>query len=136
MPKKPWYHAGLRFTCTECGSCCTGAPGYVWVNDEEIELLARTVEMDVAAFEDSFVRKVGGRKSLREFANGDCAFFDNVARCCKVYPARPQQCRTWPFWPSNIESREAWNGVCQACPGSGRGELVSLPRIRAQAGLA
>ena len=26
-----WYRDGLRFECTRCGACCTGAPGYVWV---------------------------------------------------------------------------------------------------------
>jgi hypothetical protein len=40
MDEHPWYKDGLRFTCTGCGDCCTGAPGYVWVNKEEIEALA------------------------------------------------------------------------------------------------
>ena len=35
-----WYDAGLKFQCTRCGACCTGAPGYVWVNGEEIARLA------------------------------------------------------------------------------------------------
>ena len=25
----PWYNDGLRFTCTRCGHCCTGEPGFV-----------------------------------------------------------------------------------------------------------
>ena len=29
---EPWYRDGLRFACTRCGACCTGAPGYVWVD--------------------------------------------------------------------------------------------------------
>ena len=36
MGQQPWYDKGLRFSCSECGDCCTGAPGYVWVNKEEI----------------------------------------------------------------------------------------------------
>ena len=40
MPKTPWFKDGLRFECTQCGDCCTGSPGYVWVNDEEISALA------------------------------------------------------------------------------------------------
>ena len=39
----PWYHEGLSFTCSQCGDCCTGAPGYVWVNNEEIAALAAMV---------------------------------------------------------------------------------------------
>src|SRR5436190_6537528 len=98
---EPWYAKdGLKFTCTECGDCCTGAPGYVWVNAEEIQALASQAGLAVHEFEAQFVRRVGSRKSLIEFENGDCVFFDSKARKCKVYEARPQQCRTWPFWDS------------------------------------
>ena len=38
--QEPWYKEGLRFKCTECGKCCTGAPGYVWVNKEEVAEMA------------------------------------------------------------------------------------------------
>ena len=37
MPATPWYKDGLRFQCTGCGDCCTGGPGYVWVNQAEID---------------------------------------------------------------------------------------------------
>ena len=33
MNPDTWYHLGLRFQCTGCGDCCTGAPGYVWINN-------------------------------------------------------------------------------------------------------
>ncbi|MFM7740581.1 MAG: YkgJ family cysteine cluster protein, partial [Planctomycetota bacterium] len=28
---EPWYKDGLRFQCSQCGDCCTGGAGYVWV---------------------------------------------------------------------------------------------------------
>ena len=34
--EQPWYKDGLGFQCTQCGDCCTGAPGYVWINAAEI----------------------------------------------------------------------------------------------------
>src|SRR5262245_4802554 len=103
MDEQPWYQDGLRFRCTQCGNCCTGAPGYVWVNQQEIEALAAAIgEADLAAFEAKYVRKVGARKSLKEFRNGDCVFFDGQTRRCTVYGQRPRQCRTWPFWDSNV----------------------------------
>ena len=104
MPKKPWFKDGLRFECTQCGDCCTGAPGYVWVNADEIKALAATVGVSVEEFEAKFVRQLGKRKSLIEYENGDCVFFDGKTRKCKVYGARPRQCKTWPFWDSNIET--------------------------------
>ena len=130
---QPWYRDGLRFECTQCGDCCTGAPGYVWVNREEIRALADLIDLDVAQFERKYVRLVGIRKSLVEYSNGDCVFFDNKARKCTVYDARPRQCRTWPFWESNIRTPEAWKETCQTCPGSGQGNLVPLESIVEQA---
>lgn len=129
----PWYKDGLRFKCTGCGDCCTGSAGYVWVNKEDIAALAMLVELSVIEFESRYVREVGVRKSLIEFDNGDCVFFDNKSRKCQVYAARPRQCRTWPFWESNIRTPEAWSETCEVCPGSGRGRLYQLEEIRRQA---
>lgn len=131
-PEKPWYHKGLRFSCTQCGDCCTGAPGFVWVNKQEIADLAALLEMDVEQFEATYVRKVGIRKSLIEYSNGDCVFFDNEARTCNVYQARPRQCRTWPFWDSNLKDEAAWQETCEVCPGSGKGKLYSIGKIEEQ----
>ena len=36
----PWYRYGLSFECTQCGNCCTGGPGFVWVEEEEIRAIA------------------------------------------------------------------------------------------------
>ncbi len=85
--------------------------------------------LSVAEFEERYVRRVGIRKSLVEYANGDCVFFDGHARKCTVYDARPRQCRTWPFWQSNVASEEAWQQTCEVCPGSGNGKLHSAEQV-------
>jgi Fe-S-cluster containining protein len=124
----PWYRDGLAFECTRCGACCTGAPGYVWVSPEEIESLARHRGETVEQFSARFVRQVGRRFSLVERPGGDCIFWDKKAGCT-VYPARPVQCRTWPFWPENVESPKDWEHTKQICPGSGRGRLYTVDEI-------
>jgi uncharacterized protein len=129
MDDRRWFKDGLRFQCTQCGDCCTGAPGYVWVNKAEIEALAAKLEMPVPDFEKQYVRNVGARKSLVEYPNGDCVFFDGIDRKCTVYEARPRQCRTWPFWDSNVRTPEAWARTCEVCPGSGKGQLVTVDEI-------
>jgi Fe-S-cluster containining protein len=132
MTSHPWYQKGLHFQCTGCGDCCTGAPGYVWVNKAEIEALAELLKMDVDKFQKKYVRLIGIRKSLLEFKNGDCVFFDNERRGCKVYDARPSQCRTWPFWDSILHSPEAWDETADHCPGCNRGPLVAFEEIERQ----
>jgi len=44
---------------------------------------------------------------------------------------RPLQCRTWPFWRSNLE-QSAWEGPVRACcPGIGTGTLHSAEQVDA-----
>jgi Fe-S-cluster containining protein len=133
MLDRLWYREGLRFTCTACGDCCSGAPGYVWVTKQEIEDLAVAMGYgDVAEFEEQCVRMVGTRRSLRERANFDCVLLDPDTRKCRAYDARPRQCRNWPFWDSNVDTPESWQRTCEVCPGSGRGRLYSLTEIETQ----
>lgn len=130
---QPWYADGLRFRCTQCGDCCTGAEGYVWVNQQEVEELAAARGMTPAVFERRFVKRVGIRRSLKERKGGDCVLLDADTRKCTVYDARPRQCRTWPFWDSNLRSPEAWAEAAEACPGCNKGNLVPLEQIVEQA---
>jgi Fe-S-cluster containining protein len=129
MNDTPWFGEGLRFRCTQCGDCCTGAPGYVWVNKAEMERLAEELGLPLDQFERQYVRKVGIRHSLVEHLNGDCVFFDTQTRKCRVYSARPRQCRTWPFWDSNVRSEEAWRRTSEICPGCNQGDLVPLEQV-------
>ena len=39
---------------------------------------------------------------------GSCIFLDPAGQCT-IYDARPVQCRTYPFWPSLLDSLEDWN---------------------------
>ncbi len=129
----PWYQDGLAFSCTRCGACCTGAPGYVWVTPEEIEALARFRGEPVEQFSSKFVRQVGVHYSLVERPGGDCIFWD-AREGCTVYPARPVQCQTWPFWPENVETPSDWARTTRICPGSGQGVLHTVEEIVASIG--
>lgn len=129
----PWYKDGLQFTCTQCGDCCTGAPGVVWVTDDELREIADYLGKPIGEIRLFHTRLIRGRMSLTEFANGDCTFFDPRGRKCTVYKARPVQCRTWPFWNSHLASPQAWQNVCEKCPGSGEGAFFSLEQIKERA---
>ena len=89
--------------------------------------------MDSAAFEEQFVKRVGVRRSLKERPGGDCVLLDPQTRKCTAYEERPRQCKTWPFWQSNIRTPEAWAEAAQACPGCNKGDLVPLEQIVEQA---
>lgn len=130
---KPWYKDGLQFTCTQCGDCCTGAPGVVWVTEEEIADIATHLDKPIGEIRLFHTRLVNGRVSLAEHQNGDCTFFDPKTRGCGVYSSRPVQCKSWPFWQSNVESEKKWNQVCEECPGAGQGNFFSLDQVEERA---
>jgi Fe-S-cluster containining protein len=132
MNTHPWYQFGLRFQCTGCGDCCTGAPGYVWINKAEIEAMSALLRVSMEDFKKRYVRLIGIRKSLIELTNGDCIFFDNLRRSCQVYEARPRQCRTWPFWSSNISSPQSWQEIADRCPGCNLGPIISLHDLKSR----
>lgn len=124
-----WYADGLRFACTQCGNCCTGTPGFVWINDEEIAALAEFRGEPEEQVRGLYTRGEGGtRRSLKEKSNGDCVFYDRTAGCT-VYPVRPRQCRTWPFWECNTESPATWARAAAECPGCNQGELIPAEEI-------
>lgn len=130
----PWYCDGLRFTCTQCGNCCSGAPGYVWVSPPEAERIAQYLGLGSEDFYRRHVRRVGWGQSLLEKPGGDCEFLERLPggkTRCLIHPVRPVQCRTWPFWKSNLQTRADWAQTATGCPGTNHGEHHPLPVIQA-----
>lgn len=113
----PWYRKGLRFSCTQCGKCCTGSPGYVWVTEEEMVKMARSLKLTLSAFKRLYVRRVGHRFALVEqkSENHSCVFYQD--KKCRVYQNRPLQCQTYPFWKENLHSKESWDQAAKTCEG-------------------
>ena len=142
-----WYGDGLRFTCTQCGNCCTGGPGFVWISVEEVVRLAKHLKQTPEEVVEKYCRKVDGKFSLRERRNArgeyDCIFLKEetarrkegeetvvyAKRVCTIYEARPLQCRTWPFWPENLRDEQSWSRSSKRCPGMGVGKRYSLKQI-------
>lgn len=49
-----------RFSCTECGKCCTGG-GEVWVNDAEVAKLAAHLHLQLPQFKSRHVKQYSRR---------------------------------------------------------------------------
>lgn len=123
---KPWYKDGLRFACTQCGACCTGSPGYVWVSEEEIVEMATFLKITTAEFKRLYTRQVNGQLSLKEFPKSfDCIFLRG--KQCTLYGSRPKQCRTFPFWPENVKSKESWEETAKRCEGINHEHAPVIP---------
>jgi Fe-S-cluster containining protein len=130
--RRPWYAEGVRFSCRpDCGKCCTrhGDYDYVYLEPGDVRRLAAHFDMTVRAFRAKWTKKDDGHTVLR-MDGPACPFLEGTR--CSVYGARPSQCGSFPFWPENLESRGAWDGLAEFCPGVGEGELVPLHVIREQ----
>lgn len=129
----PWYAGGLAFGCQGCGDCCRGPGGYVWIDNAEIEPLAKALGMKTTDFTYEMLRTTPEGLALVDSPNGDCPLLDEDGGC-RVYADRPMQCRTWPWWKENLVSPNAWASASRRCPGVGRGEIHSRFVIETEAG--
>jgi len=128
-----WYKDGLKFSCTQCGNCCSGEPGYVWITKLEIRRVAGFLGRTDGFLDKKHLRRVGFRYSLTEKQGGDCIFLDRRGKTprCLIYPVRPLQCRTWPFWSGVLRSRADWVIAGKKCPGIGLGRHYAFDELEA-----
>ncbi len=129
----PWYVGGLHFECVQCGECCSGpSEGYIWVSRPEIQIIADFLKIKPRQLRQECLRRVGLRTTVIEHpGTKDCIFLQeaNDQKRCAIYPVRPSQCRSWPFWASNLQSPNAWNKAAQKCCGINRGRRYSYEEI-------
>ncbi|MDR3607855.1 MAG: YkgJ family cysteine cluster protein [Oligoflexia bacterium] len=129
MSEKFWKQ-GIRFECQGTGRCCAsrGSYGYVYLTLEDRRRFAKYFKISTLAFTRRHCAKTNGYFHLKEI-KGDCQFLEGKG--CSAYDARPAQCRTWPFWPENMNARTWSREVKAFCPGVGKGKLYSEAEIKA-----
>lgn len=104
--------------CNSCkGNCCIGESGYIWINIQEIQALSSYLGLSVEGLKSKYLDKIGYKYSIKEVKlsknNFACCFFNLVKKECSIYSARPNQCRTFPFWDYFKENEEE---VYKECP--------------------
>jgi len=121
-----FFDQGLCFACQQCGACCVGDPGTIYVTLKEIISIAVHLKMSVADFSNRYLYSYKDSYSIGEDEDGDCLFYNQG---CTIYSIRPLQCRTFPFWFSNLRSENRWQRVQGKCPGIGKGRRYTKKEI-------
>lgn len=84
-----------QFGCRRCNECCR-QPGFVYLAAGEAEAIASFLKTDLYDFTDRCCEVVDRRRLvLKKHADETCIFLE--AGGCSIHPAKPVQCREFPF---------------------------------------
>ena len=84
------------FQCQGTGNCCI-APGYVYVNHNDIDNMASILNVSKKTFMDYFVITKNGYYLIASPTYRTYCFLSENNQC-QVYQARPLACQTYPNW--------------------------------------
>jgi uncharacterized protein len=140
MPENCWYKDGLKFHCTQCGACCY-KKGKVFVRENELEQIAQYLNMSKEECDNIYCNKKYQKQNPTLYVlksnfvsekRYDCIFLKEVEKDkfeCIIYPVRPIQCSTFPFWEKRIANKEKWEEMRMFCPGINEGKLYTKEEI-------
>ena len=97
---------------------------------EDVPRLAVFLGMSADEFQHEYLYSTKYTIRLR-MRRGKCPFLK--AEGCSVHPAKPTQCRVFPFWPELMEDKKELEETAQWCPGIGKGDFVSIETLEESA---
>ena len=132
----------IRFECTQCGHCCFGGKyAYVHATEKEIQNIIDYLNIDIEFFKSNYLSKLvdhgyGIKMTTSLLAKilkkkGHCVLLNKQGKC-SVYPVRPTQCRTYPFWPEILINEDKWNNEVNRCEGINKGKEIDIDYIEQQ----
>ncbi|MCC7174557.1 MAG: YkgJ family cysteine cluster protein [Bryobacterales bacterium] len=111
-----------RFACQPgCTDCCR-RKGFVYLTERDLDVAAAFLGVSRRAFEKQYVYRTRHLLRLRKPRSAECPFLKEDG--CALHPAKPTQCRLYPFWPELAGSRRQWRRAARECPGIGRGPRI------------
>ena len=119
---------GLRFACQPgCTECCR-QKGLVYLTEADLLRASEFLGMTAAVFERKYVYRTRNLIRLRIPRGKHCHFLRGEG--CSIHPAKPTQCRVFPFWPELVDDKREWRKTASYCPGIGKGQLVQIENAR------
>lgn len=123
-----WEKEPIRFECqTDCFKCCC-KPGYVYFDGEDIRNASEMLNCTHAEFKSAYLKRDDGYWVHEIQGDQPCTFLTREG--CGIHKGKPKQCRAYPFWKENMDSKNTWRLVGGFCPGIDRGPMILLETIR------
>jgi hypothetical protein len=105
----------FTFRCRRSGNCCARPEGTVRVDAADVARISAHLGISETAFRSRYVAASGDR--LIDGLGHRCVFLEDGRHTrCAIYPARPERCRTWPFWDEH-RSPQGLAEAARVCPG-------------------
>ena len=104
-----------KFQCQNTGNCCL-TPGYVYVNEQNIQSMAKELAVSPEFFKDHFVQKINGWTVVASPTFRTRCFLDANLQC-RVYQSRPESCRSYPDWDVIWENESSLQKEAKSCKG-------------------
>ena len=119
---------GVRFECQPgCTNCCR-QKGFVYLTETDLTRIAEFLGMPAREFERRYVYRTKHLLRFRMPRHTQCHFLREDG--CSIHPAKPTQCRIFPFWPEMVDNKREWRKTAAWCPGIGKGKLVQIENAR------
>ena len=98
--------------------------GYVYLSEDDVIRAAAYVGLSPEEFSRKYLYETRHLRRFRKPRDKQCPFL--LESGCSIHPAKPTQCRLFPFWPELVENRKAWKATGKYCPGIGQGQLFQI----------
>ena len=94
------FESAVAYNCSKCPGYCCSYP-VIPLNSRDVKRLARHFGLSFEAARVKFTKVDGDepyamRRKADEHFGRICRFFDTDKRCCTIYEARPEICRSYP----------------------------------------
>jgi len=101
------------------------------LTEADLVRIAKFLQMKASEFERRYVYRTRNLLRLRMPRHTQCHFL--LENGCSIHPAKPTQCRIFPYWPELVEDKKEWRKTAAWCPGIGKGPLVQIETAKEQA---
>jgi Fe-S-cluster containining protein len=102
----------------------------VFLDDDEAEGIRAHLGLSRGWFRRHYLKRLPEGDVVASWqSDGRCVFLDARGEC-SIYPVRPLQCRTYPFWPEIVRRQRDWQRESRRCEGINRGAAMSVTRVR------
>lgn len=122
MNRKEFITALGAFQCQRCLECCK-KPGFVYLDKEEPQKIARYLNMDEFDFVNQYCELLDRQRMvLKKHTDESCVFLNSDG--CRIHPVKPVQCRDFPVRWRTPASYQYCEGLKKILPNGFREETI------------